>query len=111
MQSDCAPSTRLRPEPESVIPIRHAPDRDAVRGVATPPAALAPLLVPARVAGPLCGRSEASWWRDHAAALIPAPVKIGHSTRWRVEELHRWIDAGCPDRKKWDALERVRKGR
>lgn len=68
------------------------------------------LLIPADEAGPLCGRSEASWWRDHAAARIPAPVKIGGRTFWRVEELRQWIDAGCPARKVWEAMQASRKG-
>jgi predicted DNA-binding transcriptional regulator AlpA len=68
-------------------------------------APLPPLLVPANVAGPVCGRSEASWWRDHAAARIPRPVKLGGRTLWRTEELRRWVQAGCPDRKTWEALE------
>jgi predicted DNA-binding transcriptional regulator AlpA len=68
------------------------------------------LLVPADVAGPMCGRSEASWWRDHAAGRIPAPVKLGGRTLWRVEELRRWIEAGCPPRKTWEVIQANRKG-
>ncbi len=66
-----------------------------------PPAA-EPLLVPAEQAGRLCGRSKASWWRDHAAGRVPAPVKLGNSTLWRVDELRAWVAAGCPDRRTWD---------
>jgi predicted DNA-binding transcriptional regulator AlpA len=69
----------------------------------TPPV-VETLLVPSDVAGPMCGRSEASWWRDHAAGRIPAPVKLGGRTLWRVEELRRWVEAGCPCRKTWEAL-------
>src|SRR5438046_1151463 len=63
------------------------------------------LLVPADVAGPMCGRSEASWWRDHAAGRIPAAIKLGGRTLWRVEELRSWVAAGCPDRRTWLALQ------
>jgi predicted DNA-binding transcriptional regulator AlpA len=66
------------------------------------------LLVSADVAGRMCGRSEASWWRDHAARRIPAPVKLGGRTLWRVAELRRWVDAGCPCRSAWEALEKSR---
>ncbi len=67
------------------------------------------MLVPADVAGPMCGRSEASWWRDLAAGRIPAPLKLGGRTLWRVQELRDWVEAGCPDRRTWDAV-RARKG-
>jgi predicted DNA-binding transcriptional regulator AlpA len=70
-----------------------------------------PLLISADVAGPMCGRSTASWWRDHAAGRIPAPIKLGGRTLWRVEELRRWIACGCPDRGSWDSLQRARRCR
>jgi predicted DNA-binding transcriptional regulator AlpA len=89
------------------LPITTEPPR--ANGAETSPVP-APLLVPAEVAGPMCGRSEASWWRDSAAGRIPAPIKLGHSTLWRVEELQSWIEAGCPDRKTWEALRRQRGG-
>lgn len=68
-----------------------------------------PLLISADVAGPLCGRSEASWWREHAAGRIPAPVKLGGRTLWRVQELRRWVEAGCPDRRTWEIREKSRR--
>jgi predicted DNA-binding transcriptional regulator AlpA len=78
-------------------------------GSADPPptgSAVEPLLIPAGVAGPMCGRSEASWWRDHAAGRVPAPIKLGGRTLWRVEELRCWVESGCPDRRTWDALQK-----
>jgi hypothetical protein len=69
-----------------------------------------PLLVPADVAGPMCGRSKASWWRDNAAERIPAPVRVGGRTLWRVEELRLWVECGCPDRSCWNSLQRARRG-
>jgi predicted DNA-binding transcriptional regulator AlpA len=67
------------------------------------------LLVSAQTAAQLCGRSEASWWRDHAAARIPAPIKLGGRTLWRSQDLQAWIEAGCPNRRDWEIL-RARKG-
>jgi predicted DNA-binding transcriptional regulator AlpA len=69
-----------------------------------------PLLVPASVAGPMCGRSEASWWRDHAALRVPAPVKLGGRTLWRVEELRRWVESGCPARPEWETRQAAQAG-
>jgi prophage regulatory protein len=71
--------------------------------------AFQPLLLSAEVAARMCGRSEASWWRDHAAGRIPAPIKLGGRTLWRAEELRRWVENGCPPRSVWEALEKVRR--
>jgi predicted DNA-binding transcriptional regulator AlpA len=69
--------------------------------VAPPP--IAALLVPAAVAGRTCGRSDASWWRDNSAKRIPAPVRLGGGTLWRVMELREWVESGCLDYKAWQA--------
>jgi predicted DNA-binding transcriptional regulator AlpA len=100
---------------EPILPIRLAADAarpgraEAERSV--PPASLVePLLVPAREAGRLCGRSEASWWRDHAASRVPSPVRLGGRTLWRVQELRDWVGAGCPDRRTWEVLKAAKNG-
>jgi predicted DNA-binding transcriptional regulator AlpA len=67
-------------------------------------AALPPLLVNADIAGPLCGRSSTSWWRDHAAGRVPRPVKLGGATLWRRLELESWVATGCPSRREWEAM-------
>jgi len=69
--------------------------------------ALEPLLLRACEAARLCGISLPSWWRLVAAAKVPAAIKIGHSTRWRAEELRRWVTAGCPSREEWEQLPKV----
>ncbi len=47
----------------------------------------------------------------HSEALLPAPVKLGRSVRWRLSEIGEWIQANCPDRKAWEKrLESVRIG-
>jgi predicted DNA-binding transcriptional regulator AlpA len=84
-------------------PVEALRDHPAAGRPASLAAAVEPLLVPATVAGPLCGRSEASWWRDHAANRIPAPIKLGGRTLWRVAELRAWVEAGCPSRREWEA--------
>jgi predicted DNA-binding transcriptional regulator AlpA len=28
--------------------------------------------------------------------LLPQPIKLGQSTRWRRADLLRWINSGCP---------------
>src|SRR5262245_39247124 len=84
------------------------PQQDASRTTVT---TMEPLLVPAGVAGPLCGRSEASWWRDVASGRVPAPAaKFPGATLWSVAELREWVANSCPPRKVWDALKANRKG-
>lgn len=31
-----------------------------------------------------------------ARGVLPSPVRIGGSTRWRFDEITAWIEAGCP---------------
>ncbi len=88
------------------VPDTQATGQGAPGSVPATPA----LLISADAAGPMCGRSEASWWRDHAAGRIPAPIKFPGRTLWSVRELEDWIAAGAPDRKTWEALKSARKG-
>ena len=61
-----------------------------------------PLLLTARQAATLCGKSLRTWRSWDAAGRIPQPVRIGRSTLWRAEELRAWVAAGCPRRKHWE---------
>ncbi len=72
-----------------------ANSRDLDQAAAEPGATL---LLNAREAARLAGISEPSWWRHHAAGLVPDAVKIGRSTRWRRADIARWIELGCPSR-------------
>jgi predicted DNA-binding transcriptional regulator AlpA len=67
------------------------------------------MLIPAPASGQLSGVSEATWWRMHAAGKVPQPVKLGGRTLWRRQEVEAWIDAGCPDRKTWEAMQKARR--
>jgi RNA polymerase sigma factor (sigma-70 family) len=62
----------------------------------------APLLISARAAAVMCGRSERTWRTWDSAGLIPQPVRIGRNTLWRQAELQAWIAAGCPCREDWE---------
>jgi predicted DNA-binding transcriptional regulator AlpA len=61
-----------------------------------------PLLLTAKQAASICGKSLRTWRTWDAAGWIPQPVRIGRSTLWRVDELRRWVDAGCPRRTEWE---------
>jgi predicted DNA-binding transcriptional regulator AlpA len=62
------------------------------------------LLVSAKEASRMCGKSLRTWRAWDAAGWIPRPVRIGRSTLWSVQELRDWIAAGCPRRHEWDSL-------
>jgi predicted DNA-binding transcriptional regulator AlpA len=64
---------------------------------------LTPLLVSAKKAAAMCGKSLRTWRTWDAAGWIPRPVRIGRSTLWRADELRDWVDAGCPRRAEWEA--------
>jgi predicted DNA-binding transcriptional regulator AlpA len=61
-----------------------------------------PLLLTARQAAAVCGRSLRTWRTWDSSGRIPRPIRIGASTLWRAAELHAWVDAGCPDREEWE---------
>jgi prophage regulatory protein len=64
---------------------------------------LSPLLLTARQAASMCGKSLRTWRTWDAAGWIPRPVRIGRSTLWRTDELRDWVAAGCPRRAEWEA--------
>jgi prophage regulatory protein len=63
------------------------------------------LLLTAPQAAAACGKSARTWRTWHATGRIPRPIRIGRSVFWRPKELHAWIDAGCPDRITWEAMQ------
>ena len=39
-----------------------------------------------------------------AAGKLPSPIRMGRAKRWSVDEIKRWIAAGAPDRRTWNAM-------
>lgn len=70
-----------------------------------PPCAQPALLIGRIEAARLCGISPASWDRLTARAANPAPLRLGGRLLWRRDELTAWVDAGCPDRVEWQAIQ------
>jgi predicted DNA-binding transcriptional regulator AlpA len=96
-----ATDTRLSPAADPIEALAEHPARGRPRSLA---AALEPLLVDIRGLSRLLSRSVASLWRDDAAGRLPAGLRIGVSKRWRYSEIVAWTEAGCPDRRTWEAL-------
>ena len=44
----------------------------------------------------LIQKSVRSVWRMRSAGQVPKPVKLGGGVRWRVRDIERWIEQGCP---------------
>jgi len=61
------------------------------------------LLVTAKQAAWMCGKSLRTWRAWDSAGWIPRPVRIGRSTLWRADQLRAWVEAGCPRRDEWEA--------
>lgn len=48
--------------------------------------------------------SKRQIFRLNSSGKIPKPVRIGGSIRWPQSEIKRWIAAGAPNRKTFEAM-------
>jgi len=48
-----------------------------------------------------CGVSSRTWRNWHRMAINPHPIVISKTNFWRVDELEKWVAAGCPQRDEW----------
>jgi len=46
-------------------------------------------------------------WRLNSADKLPKPIRLGGSVRWNRAEVTAWFEAGCPDRRTWEARKEV----
>ena len=60
------------------------------------PEVLEPLLITAGQLAGLLQVSTRTLWRMSSAGRLPKPIRVGGIVRWRLEEVERWIEAGCP---------------
>lgn len=63
---------------------------------------MAQLLCKVEQVADLLAVSVATVWNWNAVGALPAPIKIGRNTLWRVTELQAWVDAGMPPRVNWE---------
>jgi len=64
------------------------------------------MLVSAEKLAELLDISTRTLWRLRAAGKLPAPVRLGGSVRWRIDEVLAWIEKGCPDQERGKAARR-----
>jgi predicted DNA-binding transcriptional regulator AlpA len=63
------------------------------------------LLIPDTEGAAMAGVCRATWHRLRAAGKIPNGVRLGRCVRWNKAELVAWIEAKCPDRRTWEAMQ------
>ena len=52
----------------------------------------------------LLGISSRHVWGLNSSGKLPKPVRFGRNVRWSVAELRAWLDAGAPERSRWEIL-------
>jgi predicted DNA-binding transcriptional regulator AlpA len=61
-------------------------------------------LLTASAVGDLLSLSKRQIFRLRSSGKIPAAVRVGGSVRWRHGDVTRWIELGCPERKRFETL-------
>lgn len=54
----------------------------------------------------ILGISRSLVHKRHRMGQLPKPVRIGRALRWDERELQRWLDAGLPERGRWEAMKK-----
>ncbi len=73
-------------EQDQVPTVTQAATRDSLRSE----------LITAVQFAQLLNVSERTLYRLKSTGKLPNPIVLGGLVRWRVSEVHRWIDQGCP---------------
>jgi len=66
------------------------------------------LLLSATDAAAAVGVSRSGFWKLHASARVPSPVRIGRRVLWRRNDLEEWVEQGCPSRDRFEAMRGTR---
>ncbi len=61
-------------------------------------------LLSAKQLGARLSLSKRQIFRLNSCGKIPAPVRIGGSVRWAESTIAAWLQAGAPDRRRWQML-------
>ena len=66
--------------------------------VEAPTEKLAPIVIGVEEFAQLMGVTPRTIWRWDSTGKVPEPVRPGGAVRWRLADIKKWIDAGCPER-------------
>ena len=65
-------------------------------------------LLSAKTLGQMLSLSKRQIFRLNSSGKLPAPLRIGGSVRWDLEEdIKPWLAAGAPDRKTFEAMQQA----
>lgn len=67
-------------------------------------------LLTAMSLGDVLNLSKRQIFRLNSCGKIPKPIRIGGAVRWSANEIERWLAAGAPDRRTWEATKEVDRG-
>jgi predicted DNA-binding transcriptional regulator AlpA len=86
------------------IPLVNEPPLSPNLGLANTPTSdnAESLLVDIRALARLLTRSVGSLERDLSRGLLPKPIRLGGSRKWRRAEIAAWVEAGCPAQEEWE---------
>lgn len=65
------------------------------------------MAISARDLAAMVGVSLRQVWRLNSAGKLPKPIRLGGSVRWNRKEIQQWFEAGCPERRTWEARKAV----
>lgn len=68
-----------------------------------------PILIDLATVAALLAISKPTAERLLASHRMPAGVRLGRCLRFRRDVIERWVNAGCPDRKTFEAMEARRR--
>jgi predicted DNA-binding transcriptional regulator AlpA len=64
-------------------------------------------LLTAKQVGAKLNLSKRQIFRLNSCGKLPAPIRIGGSVRWAESTIAKWLKAGAPDRKTFEAMQGV----
>ncbi|MHC4462173.1 MAG: helix-turn-helix transcriptional regulator [Planctomycetota bacterium] len=66
-------------------------------------------LLTAKTLGQMLSLSKRQIFRLNSCGKIPAPIRIGGSIRWAESTITKWIAAGAPDRRTFEAMQETQR--
>lgn len=55
----------------------------------------------------MLGVCKTHWRSMVASGKAPAPLRLGRRILWRKHDVEAWLNAGAPNRDKWERMRKV----